>query len=133
MKQTSIDAYLKAVDSGELTCAREVVLELLLAEGPLTGREIDERLQSVSAHKRLSELRDHGYAQPEGRRRCRVSGRIAEQWVGYRQRRNGPHARPLVPSARDLLVAAEFLRERAHEDNEPLQRVAAWLVVKGAR
>lgn len=133
MKQTSIDAYLEAVESGELTRAREVVLELLRAEGPLTGREVDERLRSVSAHKRLSELRSHGYAQPQGRRQCRVSGRFAEQWVAYTQRTTGPHVRPMVPSSSDLRTAAEFLRERAHEDDEVLQRVAAWLALKGAR
>jgi len=80
MKQTSINAYLDLLDENKIRGMQLQVLRALARHGPLTGRELDEQLKSVSAHKRLSELQARGAVEVGGERRCTESGKIVEFW-----------------------------------------------------
>jgi len=74
VKPTSKLAFLEFVTDGRLVGQRQAVYDLLKASGPLTGRELDAMLSSVSAHKRLSELERLGAVAVDCRRTCTISG-----------------------------------------------------------
>lgn len=73
IERTSIDAYLKILDSGRLAGSRAEVLRYFVRIHPetLTGKESDKQING-DAHKRLSELRDRGLLVVLGTRKCRV-------------------------------------------------------------
>lgn len=86
VKPTSRVCYEQIVREGLLSALRLRVYETLLDAGPLTGRELDAILAApgetrTSYHKRLSELHRIGLARVAGERRCRVTGRLAEEWI----------------------------------------------------
>lgn len=80
MKKTSVTAYLDLLDENKIRGMQLQVLRTLARLGPLTGRELNEALKSVSAHKRLSELEARGAVEVAGERRCTESGKMVEFW-----------------------------------------------------
>lgn len=60
MKTTSIEAYWEILDDGSLSNMQREVAREIARLGSATGRELDEALKSMSAHKRLSELMTMG-------------------------------------------------------------------------
>ena len=75
IRQTSIKAYIRILESGQLTEARAQVLRHFINVHPetLTERELDHQMDDVNAHKRVSELHDQGLLEEVGERACRVS------------------------------------------------------------
>lgn len=79
-RATSSEAYHDLLETGRLDRMGEEVLQALAKRGPSTGTELDAWMNNVSAHKRLSELREEGRVRFTRRRRCSVSGRNALEW-----------------------------------------------------
>jgi hypothetical protein len=84
-RDTSVEAYQQAEAEGLLTKERAAVFRVLREavtslNGDMTGREVDQVLGSVDAHKRLSELLRQGLAVDAMTRACRVTGRRAIAW-----------------------------------------------------
>ncbi len=72
---------LRLIDSsGERAKRQAEVLGAIRQMGPLTGNEVNSKVGSKSAHKRLSELCDAGLIAPSGKRRCRITGRECIEW-----------------------------------------------------
>lgn len=80
-RRTSADVYRQIQDEGLLSRSRFRVYKALHEHGPLTGKELNDLLDSDSAHKRLSELRDLGAAVEGDVRECRISGRRSIEWT----------------------------------------------------
>ena len=81
MKTMSIEAYWSILEDGTLgQMQREVATEIARHE-TLTGRELNDVLKSVSAHKRLSELEEMGVIYAKEVRACRITGREVEAWA----------------------------------------------------
>lgn len=80
MKNTSIDAYWEILDDSLLGQMQREAATELARYGTLTGRELDDALKSVSAHKRLSELLEMGVAEVKELRACKITGREVEAW-----------------------------------------------------
>jgi hypothetical protein len=80
MKSMSIEAYWDIIEDGTLgQMQREAATEIARHES-LTGRELDDVLKSMSAHKRLSELEAMGVIRVKEVRACRITGREVEAW-----------------------------------------------------
>lgn len=79
-KPTSVAAYQDIMDSRLLGDMQRRVVSALAREGSLTGRELNDALDSVSAHKRLSELKEMGVIKVRSLRKCRITGREVEAW-----------------------------------------------------
>jgi len=80
VKRTSKAVFSAIIEEGLLTRQRKKVYELLFTQGPLTGREVNAKLNTVSGHKRLSELQRLDVADTYGSKRCSVTDRIVEAW-----------------------------------------------------
>ena len=78
MKWSSLDAYQSILS--ELPGSRRKVFRHLMKQGPLTGRELNQHMNSQSAHKRLSELQRQGLIVDAGTRTCRVTGHESHAW-----------------------------------------------------
>lgn len=76
----------------------------------MTGRELNDALQSQSAHKRLSELSERGLVREGPIRECRITGRQSIEWIAnppsmYRE--PVPQPKRLSPiEERDLKIKA---------------------------
>lgn len=79
-KPTSLAAYQDIMESRLLGDMQRRVVSALGREGSLTGRELNDALDSVSAHKRLSELKAMGVIRVRTVRKCRITGREVEAW-----------------------------------------------------
>ena len=75
MKQTSIDSYLKLVESGELTNKQAEAYNYIRLNGPCTGRDIPNE-----GWKRVSELSRKGVIEDVGVRYCGTTRREATLW-----------------------------------------------------
>lgn len=80
MKNTSIDAHWEILDNSLLGQMQREAATELARYGTLTGRELNDALKSVSAHKRLSELQEMGVAEVKEIRACKITGREVEAW-----------------------------------------------------
>ena len=80
VKRTSKATFRAIIDEGLLSKQRLNVYKLLFVCGPLTGREVNQRLETVSGHKRLSELKRLDVVDTYGSKTCGVTGRHAEAW-----------------------------------------------------
>lgn len=132
MRQTSIDAWEDIKASGVLGLEQLRAYECLFRHGPLTGREIDDRL-GVDMHKRLSELERLGVVKCNGKRECRVTGRQVHEWdvtpyratrIAKRAARTGTKNKSTTKALLELLKEAckaldesgdLFARSKAHE------------------
>lgn len=80
-KATSIEAYMSILESGLLGKQCRTVAKALATSGPLSGREVDELLQSTSAHKRLSDLGKMGVAKVVSSYVDNVTKKRVERWA----------------------------------------------------
>lgn len=102
VKRTSKETFLAILEEGVLSKQRRRVYKLLFVAGPLTGREVNERLGSVSGHKRLSELQRLDVVDIYGTRTCGITSRQSEAWdvTGrmplFREEAVSPHPRKAV-------------------------------------
>lgn len=80
MKNTSIEAYWEILDDATLGQMQREAATEIARYGTLTGRELDDALKSVSAHKRLSELEEMGVIEVKELRACKITGREVEAW-----------------------------------------------------
>jgi hypothetical protein len=76
IRSTSIKAYHRILESGELAKSLDKVLRHLVYVHPdtVTGREADAQLHTVDAHKRLSDLKRMRLVEELGERECNVTG-----------------------------------------------------------
>lgn len=95
IRGTSIKAYHRIMESGELAAARARVLRHFIDNHPdtCTERELDAQMHDVNAHKRVSELQDMGLLEEVGERACSVSGNPSSIEWGLR---DNPILIPLV-------------------------------------
>ena len=139
MRETSEQAFREIKASGELSRQRMAVFELLVKHGPLTGRELD-RLQRAAGetgadyHKRLSELKRLGYAKDVRKRPCRVTGKMAWEWVATFD--GAPQATAQRPSRADVKRFVEVVQWAAEMTDDPddleiVENVFRWLLDKG--
>jgi hypothetical protein len=117
MRQTSIEVYNKIKIEGLLERMAWKVYDELFHHGPLTGRELNRNLQSVSAHKRLSELERMGAIRSnEIPRTCTVSGERVLEWdvtdvLPTPIQKVQPDPNDPVPTKDELRKATKDLRE----------------------
>ncbi len=139
-RQTSIDVYHRIKADGLLSRMRWNVYDILFREGPLTGKELDKKMGTDSAHKRLSELKVLGVIadSAEKVRECSVSGEMVVEWDVTANLPDKPNTPPKAasprPSVGDLNKAVEDLRElwrvaqaAGYKPSETLGKVGAWL------
>lgn len=81
MKTMSIEAYWEILEDGTLGMMQRQAATEIARHESLTGRELDDVLKSMSAHKRLSELEDMGVIYVKEVRPCRITGRDVEAWA----------------------------------------------------
>lgn len=79
--ENSIKALREIRQEGLLGLQQEQVLDALVRKGPMTGRELNAHLDSLSAHKRLSELKRLGVIEKVEDRRDRITGRTAAAYA----------------------------------------------------
>lgn len=140
VRQTSIDVYHRIKAEGLLSKMRWEVYDVLFREGPLTGKELDRKLGTDSAHKRLSELKQLGVIADSGEkvRPCTVSGELVVEWdvtAALPEKATTPPKQSSPrPSSGELSKAVEDLRElwrvaqaAGYRPSEALGRVGAWL------
>ena len=111
MRNTSLEAYEKIVQSGVLTKARFQVYSILFDHGPLTQNEAEEMLENrhgikaaKSGHKRFSELERQGAICIVGEKHCSVTGNKCKLWDVTA---NVPVPLPKDPPLRDQLKEAQ--------------------------
>lgn len=117
-RATSARAHDEA--EGRLPRRRQAVYEVLLRDGPSTGREVNRALGTPDGHKRLSELKVQALVVEAGERACRVTGKVAVTWRAIPEAvakpltvtRKAPRA--LVDKVRQ--IAADHLPEGAGRD-----------------
>ena len=81
VRPTSLAAYRELCSSGKLGSMQLKVYRELWLRGAMTGRELNDELETPNAHKRLSELERMGMVEmSEEPRRCAVTGRNAIAW-----------------------------------------------------
>ena len=84
IRETSVKALRSPDFEADSAKLRERVFNLMKDPGcwpwNWTGSEINKKLNSTSAHKRLSELKRIGCIVDEGQRRCGVTGKMAIYW-----------------------------------------------------
>ena len=80
VKRTSRMTFFDIIDNGLLSKQRMSIYKILFLHGPVTGREVNRHHDSVSGHKRLSELKRLDVADTYGTKVCEVTGREAEAW-----------------------------------------------------
>jgi len=83
VRQTSIDAYNAIKNNGLLSHRRWQVYDILFRLGPLTGREVFNKIENgFTTHTaaRLTELRNLGCISEIGRRICSVTGMEVILW-----------------------------------------------------
>ena len=123
MRDTSIEAYHSIKDA--LTPARARVWDaLVLAGEPLTGRELNRKLSTPNAHKRLSELLEQGVIAECGSRTCRVTGKRAVIWKPVLVQ---PIPLKRVRLPKSWLVRLNRLAKRHPEHKEAIALVARLL------
>jgi len=109
VQPTSAQAYHDILTSGLLGEWHRKVVQALIQNGPMTGRELDVHLGHDTAHKRPSELEVMGVVRKHSTRTCRITGREAIAWelTGNRPQKVDLQVVPL-PHATDI---AAFLAE----------------------
>lgn len=136
MRQTSIETYQQIEEGGLLSEMRWTVYRTLFHHGPLTGRELNQRLgegatTSASYHKRLSELELLGVAYVTRERVCTITGRNACEWDVTDKLPSGEVTHVQRPSNDVIRRAVEDLRiiERSGvKFSEDIAAVGKWLV-----
>jgi hypothetical protein len=95
VRDTSIKAYHRIMESGKLAATRALVLRHFIDNHPgtCTERELDDQMHDVNAHKRVSELQDMGLLEEVGERECNVSSNPSSIEWGLR---DNPILIPLV-------------------------------------
>ncbi len=78
-REASPVAYKNIVDNNYLVGRSLDVYKELYKSGPLTGRELDERI-GHNAHSRLADLKRCGIVKEVDKRRCSISGMIVHAW-----------------------------------------------------
>ena len=134
---TSRQAFLDILNSGALGASQKKVFETIFEAGAATGRELNDKLKSQSAHKRLSELQDMGLIREKGVRPCAVTGHDAVAWeiTGSMPRKVTPVVND-VPTKKEIEEAVEKIRgltayykrqNPSWEVPEALIKVGLWL------
>ena len=86
-RDTSVQAFYNAVDSGVIETRRQQVWSALRARGEATSNEVFESLKALgvryisTACARLTELRDLGLVREVGQRRCTITGQLCIAWA----------------------------------------------------
>jgi hypothetical protein len=84
LRQTSLDAYRKLVESGKGSTRRWAAFETLYKHGPLTAAEVTHVASQAFGEghywKRLSELERMVVVQRVGNRKCSITGEPVELW-----------------------------------------------------
>lgn len=119
---TSVMALRQQLASGALSRERFRVWDALAMHGPMTGREVDDRLKTVSAHKRLIELCDLGVAEIVGERTCKVTGRIAVEWAALERLPVGEVRKSKTRSRKELEQEVAELKAKLERLEEHLNR-----------
>lgn len=142
MKTMSIEAYWSILEDGTLgQMQREAATEIARHE-TLTGRELNDVLKSVSAHKRLSELEEMGVIYVKEVRPCRITGREVEAWAmtgkkaeKHPAKKSATPGRPTkaqllkcLPSLRKLYLTMVAAKDPAAED---IKRLGQWIAATG--
>lgn len=87
-RETSLQAY---ADLGEFLEPRQLLAWVALQRhGPMTAQELDAAADTQGLWKRLSELRNLGFAVEFGTRECLITGRKAVIWGAVKCRRRIP-------------------------------------------
>lgn len=138
MKTMSIEAYWSILEDGTLGQMQREAATEIARHGDLTGRELNDTLKSVSAHKRLSELEDMGVIHVKEVRRCRITGREVEAWAMTGKKaekvsgkKPGIVGRPTkaqllrcLPSLRQLYLTLIETKDPVAED---IKRLGQWI------
>jgi len=77
MRQTSKDAYDKIKPD---LPTKQLQVWNALSRNTMTGGELNEYLETHSAHKRLSELQRKGVIFEQRTRKCKISGANCIEW-----------------------------------------------------
>ena len=80
MDANSYDAYKKLVESNEVSKTQRQILLVLIQHGPQTAREIEKKLGSNNAHKRMAEIEKKGLITTFTSTTCSVTGQTAKVW-----------------------------------------------------
>jgi DNA-binding Lrp family transcriptional regulator len=137
-KETSKQAFQQILESGALGDSQKRVFQAIFELGDATGRELNDKLQSQSAHKRLSELEDMGLIRGIRARVCKVTGNDSTAWeiTGSMPRAVTPVVNDTPTKAqigaavnqlRSLIAMYKAQGNMDYAVPEELYRVALWL------
>ena len=83
VRRTSASAYASIIRNGLLSAQRWLVYKELYLNGPLTGKQVQDKVfvrNGVQAWRRLPELRELGVVEEVGEVRDTESGRVMILW-----------------------------------------------------
>jgi hypothetical protein len=137
-RETSKQAFQEILESGALGESQKKVFQAIFEAGDATGRELNDRLQSQSAHKRLSELQDMGLIREFKTRPCRVTGHDSIAWeiTGSMPKPRTPAHTVDTPTRKEFeegldmirrLIAYYKARNPEWTTPESLVKVGTWL------
>lgn len=116
MRLTSLLAYQEIRDNGLLSQRRWETYDDLYHHGPSTSRDVEDRTGDRNAHRRLLDLVEWGVAEKVGEVLCRKTGHQVTLWDVNsnlpRKPSTAVRVRPARPSANDIAVVIDLLRER---------------------
>lgn len=129
-RTTSIVAYHTIKDSRLLNEKQWRVYHHLFHEGPLTGSELDDVLETADAHKRVSELERAGVVRDVGHKVNERTGMKNVLWdvtVNLPVKRTAARM-PAKPSREETSVGVGQLRHLATASGQPLPAEAERLL-----
>lgn len=80
VRETSLETYNYIMESGLLSKRLRKAYGVFYLHGPLTGQELNSRMEGDGAWKLCSPLKEMGVLQEVEKRRCKVTGRMAFAW-----------------------------------------------------
>ncbi len=133
MKSFSLGSVLAEISSDSVKRVYTAIFEA----GPITGRELNDRLANPKAHSRIAELRTRGLIESAGRRPCPVTGKNVVTWrvTGNLPQPKVPKKQKARPTAADISAFAEqfiVLRAMAGKSgariSPEVKKVHEWLL-----
>lgn len=124
MRSTSLDTYRDIVASGLLGKMQLSVYKYIFANGPLTGRELDEGMAKAgetrtSYHKRLPELQRSNVVDVVGKRVCKVTGRVSMEWDVSGKTASKPSKRKSrADRYKDVIMKMADYMENSHDTSK---------------
>ena len=87
-RETSTETFRQITEEGLLTKLRQQVYEIIVKHGPMTAHELVAKGQEIfnttnpmdSWHQRLSEMERSSVIRTNGKRPCKITGRLVYEW-----------------------------------------------------